>query len=500
LRLLPAPGKVRDALEELVLTAQDRAQREVFLASLPKTERTPHGRLRRAFEETYVWIDDYLTAHALTRDAALVTLLQTITQCLIVIDVQVKDEDKAFDVFERLNARGVPLGQADLVKNLLLNYATQARKHVVVKQEWDKFSQQVEATARVISGTDSGWLTQSDFLQIIYASTWNDIKSSDILSPYRALLRGDPATGTPAVAVDVLVRYLRTQAELLHEIVVAPHSWGQGQVRMTLLLRLYLSNKFSLTLALALRSRFQGNSGDFLWGMTLTNSYVFRSFVLGRRQLSRYSADIAAYARRVRWGGGSQHPPGVSPASKPIRGLATLASDMSRELTDAQLIADLLKYRPGSEKLGFYVAYMLEVGAARKSTKTGKAFGSKHPDLQSRATHLEHILPKNASKASGWVHLGLKPDETKSVAAMWGNLLVLPAGVNSSIKDKDIAVKIKAYNGSKCAGLYLPRLVVVAPGTNWDESAIRQHETLLATDFATFAWPFPKSAAHVKSL
>lgn len=499
LRLEPAPGPVRDELEHLVLDLGSRTERETYIASLPTTERVARGRLARAFRFGYDKVDEYKSVHSADLDSAMEALFMAISSGLIVISAQVNDTRKAFDVFERLNSRGVPLGQADLIKNLFLNHAERDRKRTVIQDEWKKFVQIVEATARDLSTGEGAWLSVADFLQIIYASTWGSVRGSDLLSPYRDLLRGSANGSAQPIDVVPLMKYLVKQAALLKEVVTPPAAWPASAQRMATLIRGFLRNKFSLTLLLSLRSRYSVTSPEFLWGLILVNSYTFRSFVLGRHQLQAYSDNISSYARQIRWASGSPllgPQPSPGPGSE-IKNLEDLAATMASELSDTELISDLTKFKPGTQKMGFYVAYMMEVGAARSHKKT--AFSGKHPDLQDSKTHVEHILPKNAVNASGWSALKLTTDEAKDLAGMWGNLLVLPAAVNQKIKDSSFADKSKAYKSKQCAALFLPAKVS-AKGGVWNREAIDKRESYLAKHYAPLAWPFPSSMGDAVKL
>lgn len=499
LRLEPAPGRVREELERVVLALGSRTERENYIASLPTTERVARGRLARAFRFGYEKVDEYRSVHSADLDSAMESLFMAISSGLIVISAQVNDTRKAFDVFERLNSRGVPLGQADLIKNLFLNHAERDLKRTVIQEEWKKFVQIVEATARDLSTGEGAWLSVADFLQIIYASTWGSIRGSDLLNPYRDLLRGSANGSAQPVGVVELMKYLVKQAALLKEVVTPPAAWPASAHRMATVIRGFLRNKFSLTLLLSLRSRYSGTSPEFLWGLTLVNSYTFRSFVLGRQQLQAYSDNISSYARQIRWASASL-PPGPQPSlghGPGIQDLHDLAATMASELSDTELISDLAKFKPGTQKMGFYVAYMMEVGAARSQKKT--AFSGQHPALQDSKTHLEHILPKNAAKASGWSALKLTREEAKDLAGMWGNLLVLPASVNQSIKDSSFADKCKAYKSKQCAALFLPAKVLAKHGV-WNGEAIFKREFDLAKRYASLAWPFPLTVGEAVKL
>jgi hypothetical protein len=490
LRVLPQFGIVRSELEELVLNCSDRPSREAHLLQMPVTDQRPRGRLARAFRSSYTNIDDYVSAHSATSaklEDGMQTLFTCVTACLPVVSLEVMDASKSFDVFERLNARGVPLGQADLVKNLVLKYAEEQKTRTDADSAWQKFITEVDGAGASI-GTGSSWLSAADFLQIIYMSTWGDLKGSDLLSPYRRLLREEK------VPAKDLMDYLVRQARLLRNLVAAPSAWGDRNRALTTLLRTHLRNKFSLSFALALSEVHKGSKKEFLWGLVLLHSYVFRFFILGKKQLSAYALAIGGYARGLRCSS-SKTAPGPPP-KEPQMDLGSVSKKMSAEASQTNLQQDLVKYRPGSEKLGYYMAYMLEVGAARKLAT--QAFPGQHPDLQSPSTHLEHIMPKNVSNSAAWKHLGLSAEDAKPFVSMWGNLLVLPAGVNSSIKDKSIKDKVVEYRGAKCAALQLPKQVSPNSRGEWNIRQIHKREVHLASTYAEHAWPFPNKLADVK--
>lgn len=481
LRLQAADPAILKDTKELVLLRNSKADREIYLLTMPGTERTPRGRLRRALEDSYESVAAYLAGYPKDQTSAGETLLRTVTGSLLAIQVDVKDPSQRFDVFERLNARGVPLNKGDLIKNLILNHAERARQRTKVR---------TELTALQTAISDAGnWISVADAYHLIYCSTWGWTRFSDVLTGYRKVL--ETSSITPAD----LATYLREQGTFLAQLLDPPASWGADKQRGCLLLTTYLRNKFALTLPLAAISAYGAHSKEFTWSLRVTNSYVFRAFIVGDKQLSAYTQEISNWAALL--GVSAPTKAGLWPsilASVPVRkrpnAVKTIATAMRRDNKATAFTSRFRAYVPRSRNMGFYVAYMLESGEAARVSK--QAFPGTHPDLRSPSQHLEHIMPQNAPSASAWA---VSPALSDILVPRWGNLLVLPGGVNSSIQDKGFAEKQRVYGSPACAALLLPKAVKI-PGSSasgsWDELAISARERKLAGRTALMAWPFPE--------
>lgn len=76
---------------------------------------------------------------SLRNGKALAEFMETLARRLVFIEIVVDDEAAAYTVFETLNARGVALGTADLVKNFLFSRAAAGGPHDLeeLKRQWD---------------------------------------------------------------------------------------------------------------------------------------------------------------------------------------------------------------------------------------------------------------------------------------------------------------------------------------------------------------------------
>ena len=166
--------------------------------------------------------------------------------------------------------------------------------------------------------------------------------------------------------------------------------------------------------------------------------------------------------------------------------LDLLQSDLASHTTVVELEKRMTALSVGP-KLGFYIAYMHELAASEIVT-AGTPFGGKYPALDGQTNHLEHIMPKNVIKASGW-KVTYTDEEAKAIVSRWGNFLVLPSGTNKSIQDKAISIKMSAYAGCSYELTKPARLSPFLKSGDWTAASIAEREAELAKSVSPSAWP-----------
>lgn len=263
-------------------------------------------------------------------------------------------------------------------------------------------------------------------------------------------------------------------------------------LNLVTMLRSNLSNRFSFIVALAIFRKYQDKE-DRLKGIRLVHSFVMRSFILERNQVNTFMRKASSLAVKIR-NEQDLHFHGAGNVNG-FTNLDELANEIEKDFPISRMKENLKDYVPANSRLGFYVAYMFEVAAS--TLEEANTFGGAHPDLQSEKQHLEHIMPQSVATAPQWNSLHIAPELAKSIYSRWGNLLVLPSKVNSSIKNKSIDDKITVYCGSRCSAFLLPKNVrdyltfsVDSQGHGvWDLEAIRKRETSLIKLLSAIAWP-----------
>lgn len=89
---------------------------------------------------------------------------------------------------------------------------------------------------------------------------------------------------------------------------------------------------------------------------------------------------------------------------------------------------------------------------------------------------VEHVLPKSPSWASGWRVLFADPDMREAATECFGNLALIPAGLNDRIKNSDFPEKqqLLSEHLDEREMLAITRDVISAP--KWDYPAVTQRE------------------------
>ena len=109
-----------------------------FLVTLEKPRESGINASERLMKNCHAWFFEKVRANFQTGEA-LAEFVDTIVDKLFFTVISVNDELNAFKVFETLNARGVQLSSADLLKNYLFSLADQESAHNSELDEMERF-------------------------------------------------------------------------------------------------------------------------------------------------------------------------------------------------------------------------------------------------------------------------------------------------------------------------------------------------------------------------
>ena len=122
--------------------------------------------------------------------------IQTVVANLYFTQIIVSDEMNAFRVFETLNARGVQLSSADLLKNYLFSLVDKENPHAsridILEEKWTKLSENIKSEKL------------TEFLQYYWTTSHKAIRTNSLFKTIRKEITTDNAV---FVLVDDLYRY-----------------------------------------------------------------------------------------------------------------------------------------------------------------------------------------------------------------------------------------------------------------------------------------------------
>ena len=439
----------------LTQEARDCYINDTLPPSVKNRERYVAYRIWKCSDVIYKGFDRLLrNCEERDQDAALKSFLTTLLELTVVLEMGVLEQGVAYEVFETLNARGLDLQQADLIKNKLYFLAEEQGTKEEVKKKW-------ESAVRAIQ--QQSWITLTEFLHFQYVASYGETKQSDLYDAVSKRL-GKVGNKVLAYAEDVA-----RAADAVQTILDAGASFSAESARDIASLRDFFANKYSLTILIAGAGRFSLASPEMAELLMLTHRYVFRRFVVENVGLSQYSGEVTKLARELRNG-----------EIVDIGALRKRLGEISRiELFEARL----RDYSAPNNRVGFYVVEMIE-NAITKGAGT-------MVQRQNISQHLEHIMPKRPARGE-WAHVAADSSYGEYLNRI-GNLLVLEGDINRYIKNK--AFDFKRSNGSRLgyefSKMTMPRSVdrYLVHG-QWTFESIKERQKDLVAKYAERIWGF----------
>jgi len=405
-----------DHYQEMICNKYTQLDRENYFTTCGEKNKSVAGRLILGTRLMHGFIEKFITSSDLKiRDQKIFQLIKSLLQLTVVLQMKVYEQGVAYEVFENLNARGLELQQADLLKNKLYALAeTQGTKPFVV-DAW-------LATIKAIE--QQSMITVTEFFYFHLISKHRDLRLNDL---YKQVLSHVEAQGNNAR--DYMLDVAKT-AEALQQMLEAGTSFTPEFSRDIISIKDLITNKYALTLLISGIHRYQITSIEMAKLVRLTHHYVFRRFVIEELSLSKYAAEITRIARDFSNGA--------------ISDLDALSDALKANSEKAIFEAKLLEFSANTNKLGFYIIEMIE-------NHLNKNAGTL-VQRQSINQHLEHVMPKKPT-TEDWPDSFNDPRHSMYVNRI-GNLLVLEADKNQFIRNKGFTIKNsnnekKDYENSK---------------------------------------------------
>jgi uncharacterized protein with ParB-like and HNH nuclease domain len=442
-----------DHFRELVLNRLDQVSRINYCSEQRFNKNSVLFRIKDCFEYFHLEISQYLAdITSDQRDKRLINLIKSLTELTIVLQMKVIEQGAAYEVFESLNARGLELQQADLLKNKLLSLARIQNSYEEVVQHWKSIVKSIEQQSMLS-------LTEFFFFHLI--SKHKECKQSNLYKEVLLYLQ------TPGMTAENYARDVAKTAEQLQQILDAGAQFESDTARDISSIKDLLTNKYALTLLIAGASKYQLQSSEMSQVIKLTNHFVFRRFLVQGAPIATYTYEISQCARDLSRG--------------VISDIAALKNRLLSHSADADFVDSFTTYEVPTNKVGFYILEMIENHISQNA--------GTYVHRQSINQHLEHIMPKRPGN-SDWGHVANMPNYAEHVNRV-GNFLILEADINSYIRNKAFDHKnrnseLKDYQHSR---LSLPNAVEsYLENGLWNFDSISRRQNVLANAYAAKVW------------
>ncbi|MCS0791649.1 DUF262 domain-containing HNH endonuclease family protein [Cytobacillus firmus] len=385
--------------------------------------------------------------------------IQALTRYMCLLKIVVQDRAMAYVIFGSLNKRGKDLSESDLIKNELFKMEENATRRSEIKTKWDS----------VINTIEDENLTE--YIRFHYASKFGSVKPRDLFTKITSYIN----EVNPNNYINELVEESEWYARINS---IGTQYWSNGiSEKLKVFKKIDVTHSIPLLLTAAVKHGDEPDTFEKLLDSLIT--FCIRYFTIGKFTVNDLEREIGLISKYFRT---PRNPIDFSPNDKPvtkIQNLNDVISYMHTLTPDETFKENISIFMTKSNDLAFYLLNEFE-----KNKLTGVT-----PLEHSPSQHVEHIMPKNLSRARNrlaeWANV--RDDERyDSYKYRLGNLLILESEINQRASNKDFDFKKTCYADS---GLYYPTEIATKNVWDFDEIVARQEE--MAQD-AINIWNYPE--------
>ena len=383
----------------------------VPLESIPQRGlKASDHQLRKAFMWFYEQMKKQYPARAET-GKELAAFLDSMVDKLFFTAITVNDELNAFKVFETLNARGVRLSAADLLKNYLFSLISAQDDH---DKELENFEDRWETIIEQL-GNESF----QEFLSVF----WN---SSNKLTRKMELFKAIKKSVSDRAKSFELMRGLDNAASIYAALRDATDaSWNKDEKRFINQLRMY-NVRQPLSMLMACHNRFYEKDRQGFTRICRTVSIVsFRYNVicnLHTGDQERVYNDIAVNVSNGKY----------SKCTDVIKALLKIYPN-DQQFKDAFSDKEMKTSNARNKKIVCYILFEIE-----------KKVYNQDFDIESAKYSLEHILPEHPSEAWNYMDESIQ----ERCVYLLGNMCILETNLNRDVGNNEYAIKRDVYSKS----------------------------------------------------
>lgn len=332
---------------------------------------------------------------------AIKSIFSTIEECFICISSNVKKESFSYEVFKCLNAKGLPLSEADKLKNELFTQS-KLSEHEEIKNAWSEMQGNIP----------NGAVAQ--FIRLRYVALFGECSSTrmhSIITEFELKNSKIPQ----------VVRSWKNDSEIysrisMHKIETGKYAYTEEELSILRNIKGLNIGLSEILLFSAHKFLFETRRDDFLEVLRITENFCFRNLTIMKRDTSLLESYLGKAAREIKYG-------------KPIKEIRKYLRDNSSP-TDFYQSFSLFSAR--SATLQFYILSKIDSYLLKSS-------GLKLAQ-HSQEFNVEHILPKKLAtdKRQGeWLWATNEPEKHKQMVNRLGNLCLLEGDINRDVSNFD---------------------------------------------------------------
>ena len=357
--------------------------------------------------------------------------IQDVVDNLYFTQIIVNDEMNAFRVFETLNARGVQLSSADLLKNYLFALVDKNNAHSShieqLEDDWTRLTDNIKAEKL------------PEFIRYYWNAGHKAIRAHDVFKTIRREITSDKQ-------VFLLIRDMLDYSDIymaLHD--PDDETWTDEQIRHDIALLNLFQIKQPYSMLMTAKKNLQ--DADFKKLLHTTVILCFRYNVICDHNANDQEAPFNSMAMLI--------------SGEKRMDMKLLASIAVEDTSFQHAFQEKQFPIKRNAKLVRYVLGLIE---KFKGSTLDVAFDDE-------SATIEHILPQGYD--STW---NIDEDKADRLVNRLGNLCLLERKLNKELQNAPYSVKREVY--PKSAYLYAPKIAENYPV--WDESSIRSRQTEMA--------------------
>jgi hypothetical protein len=450
-----------DFFSNYIVEAVNERERQEYLdeAEIDFSSEPILNSFKKSFDFVSKTVGDYLASFKdeKARYKAVKAIFSIIEECFICIAADVKKESFSYEVFKCLNAKGLPLSEADKLKNELFTQSS-IREHEKIKEFWDLISNNTPYSA------------VASFIRQRHVALFGECLNSKLHSVItdKELINH---------SIPVVIKNWAEDSDIfsrvtLHKKIIGKHEYSAKELK-------YLSDLKNLGIGLssiltfaAHKKYFNTDRVKFLELLRVTRNFCFRVLTVTKKDTSHLENHLGKAARMVMAG----------ESVKDVR------SSLKPGSPNAEFEEAFSSYSTSTAKQQFYILESIESHRLINSGLVPREHGEK--------LNVEHIMPKkDIERKTEWLWARTTPELHKQHLNRIGNLCLLEGDINKDVASFDYKakrageyldknamkkgnVKRKCYQDSE-----LPMVKeIVNKYKEWSFEAIQERQKSLATE------------------
>jgi uncharacterized protein with ParB-like and HNH nuclease domain len=448
-----------------IVEADSADEREAFLEEydVELSQEPVLNSFKKSFDHITNLIESFLKTLSTdeNRYKAVKAIFSTIENSFICIAADVKKESFSYEVFKCLNAKGLPLSQADRLKNELFTQSP-ISEHSEIKEHWDNIQENTPYSA------------VSHFIRVRHIAMVGECPDSKLHSIITSKELQDK--NVPQVVSDWAKDSLFYSFITLHQKAIDKNKFTEMELNYLVDLKTLNITLSSILTFAAYKKYFKTDRIKFVELLRITRNFCFRVLTICKKDTGYLELHLGKAAREV------------------IAGIAVkdIRSSLKKASTDSEFEEG---FRTASSKTAKQQYFILK--AFEDFYLHGSAL---QPKPHSEELNIEHIMPKNFDtkddeRDSEWLWAKKDSESHKAYIHRLGNLCLLEGDINKDVSSFDFDAKARGEypekyakrKGGKARQCYLdsdlPSVKKLIENFNtWGFEEIQQRQNILAKD------------------